>query len=323
MVRVKEHHSVQGSQSFGSGGTYGGSFDYLTSSFFSKRITFGAGFNYSYSNSKLTTAERFLATIQLPRKQALQFTYVQTPNGPQIMAQLSGPLFTSRRAEAAITAPLAEFNSLGAFYGRVYQDINLNGKFDPSVDKPQANVQIRVDGSYFTTSDANGEFKIENVKSGEHTVYLDLLSVRADLTLLSGAQQAATLYPGRDSIVDFRLVRTGRIKGLVWIDSDGNGKMDEGEQPLADVRIVTGSNRDTLTDAQGEFVLGDLPPGEHVLLIDEKTLPENTRSAAGSVQVVVKAGTETGSISLPVIVKPVEVNIKRFSPNTSSKDRDN
>jgi hypothetical protein len=99
--------------------------------------------------------------------------------------------------------------------------------------------------------------------------------------------------------------------------------MDEGEQPLADVRIVTGSNRDTLTDAQGEFVLGDLPPGEHVLLIDEKTLPENTRSAAGSVQVVVKARTETGSISLPVIVKPVEVNIKRFSPNTSSKDRDN
>ena len=323
MVRIKEHHSVQASQSFGSGGTYGGSFDYLTSSFFSKRITFGAGFNYNYSSSTLTTAERFLTTIQLPRQQALQFTYVQTPNGPQIMAQLSGPLFTSRRAEAAITAPLAEFNSLGAFYGKVYQDINLNGKFDPSVDQPQANVQIRVDGSYFTTSDANGEFKIENVKAGEHTVYLDLLSVRADLTLLSGAQQAATLYPGRDSIVDFRLVRTGRIKGLVWMDSNGSGSMDEGERPLADVRIVTGSNRDTLTDAQGEFVLGDLPPGEHVLLIDEKTLPENAKSATGSVRVVVKAGTETGDVSLPVIAKPVEVNIKQFSPNTSSKDRDN
>jgi len=323
MVRVNEHHSVQASQSFGSGGTYGGSFDYLTSSFFSKRITFGAGFNYNYSNSTLTTAERFLTTIQLPRQQVLQFTYVQTPNGPQVMMQLSGPLLTSRRAEAALTAPLAEFNSLGAFYGRVYQDINLNGEFDPSIDQPQANVQIRVDGSYFTISDVNGEFKIENVKAGEHTVYLDLLSVRADLTLLSGAQQAATLYPGRDSVVDFRLVRTGRIKGLVWMDGNSNGKMDEEERPLADVRIVTSSNRDTLTDAQGEFILGDLPPGEHVLLIDEKTLPENTRSAAGSVQVVVKAGTETSGVSLPVIVKPVEVNIKRFSPNIISKDRDN
>jgi hypothetical protein len=78
------------------------------------------------------------------------------------------------------------------------------------------------------------------------------------------------------------------------------------------VRIVTASGRDTLTDSQGEFILGDLPPGEHVLLIDEKTLPDGTRSALASLQVLVKAGGETGGVLLPVINKPSEINVKRF-----------
>jgi len=58
------------------------------------------------------------------------------------------------------------------------------------------------------------------------------------------------------------------------------------------VRIVTGSGRDTLTDGQGQFTLGDLPPGEHVILIDEKTLPDNTRSTGGSLRVTVEAAAK-------------------------------
>jgi hypothetical protein len=74
----------------------------------------------------------------------------------------------------------------------------------------------------------------------------------------------------------------GRISGLVWLDTNENGKLDEGEQPLTDVRVVAGSDHDTLTDEKGYFIIGDLPPGEHILLLDEKTLPEGTRSVAGS-----------------------------------------
>ncbi|HXG94339.1 MAG TPA: SdrD B-like domain-containing protein [Blastocatellia bacterium] len=312
MVRIGDSQTLQFSQSFGTGGTRGGAVDWATASFFTKRISLGAGFTYNYSGGQFITTERFLTTINLPRQQALQFTYVQTPDGPQIIMQLRGPIFSSPRAEIALTSPVAELNSFGAFYGKVYQDINLNGQFDAGVDKPQANVQIRVDGSYFTASDADGNFKIENVRAGEHIVYLDLLSVRADLTLLDSPQQTAMLKPGRDSIVDFRLVRTGRIKGVVWMDANGNGVMDKGELPISDVRVVTGSGRDTLTDENGEFVLGDLPPGEHVILIDEKTLPENTKPAANSLQVIVKAGSETDGVSFPVVVKPIEVDVKRF-----------
>lgn len=88
--------------------------------------------------------------------------------------------------------------------------------------------------------------------------------------------------------------------------------MDDGERPLVDIRVVTGSGRDTPTDANGYFIIGDLPPGEHILLLDEKTIPERTRSVAGSQTIKVDAGNETVT-TFPVSVLPDQ--IKRFPGN--------
>jgi hypothetical protein len=104
-------------------------------------------------------------------------------------------------------------------------------------------------------------------------------------------------------------VRTGRISGVVWLDLNANGRLDESEQTLPDVRVVTGSGRDTLTNEKGYFIIGDLPPGEHILLLDEKTIPDMTRSATGSQTIRVVAGNETSTL-LPVTVVPDQ--IKKF-----------
>jgi hypothetical protein len=222
---------------------------------------------------------------------------------------LHGLLFSSKRADRAINGPIADLASYGAVYGRVYQDVNINGRYDPGVDQPQANVRVRVDGSRYVVSDDAGNFRIDSVARGDHTVNLDLLSVRADLTMLDNVQQVVALDSRHDSIVNFRVVRTGRISGTVWLDANENGRMDEGERPLPDVRVVTGSGRDTLTDANGYFIIGDLPPGEHIVLLDEKTIPERTRSVAGSLTVKVNAANETATL-FPVTV--LADQIKKF-----------
>ena len=95
----------------------------------------------------------------------------------------------------------------------------------------------------------------------------------------------------------------------MWLDTNENGKLDGAELPLSDVRVVTGSGRDTLTDGNGYFIIGDLPPGEHILLLDEKTIPERTRSLAGSLTIKVTAGNETSTL-FPVT--PLPDQIKRF-----------
>ncbi|HWS88672.1 MAG TPA: stalk domain-containing protein [Pyrinomonadaceae bacterium] len=310
-LRVGESHTLQLSQSFGSRGTLSGAADWDVRSFFSKRLSLGAGFSYHRAEgTPFTTAERLFVSARLPRQSTLQLTYLQGQSGPQVLLSLRGPLLRARRAEAAASVPISELDSYGAYYGRVYQDVNLDGRYDAGVDKPQANVKVRVDGSRYVVSDEEGRYRIDDVRVGEHQIHLDLLSVRADLTLLDEAQQVATLQKGRDVIVDFRLVRTGRIAGVVWLDANGNNQLDEGEQPLADVRVVTGSGRDTLTDENGVFLIGDLPPGEHAVLIDEKTLPEKTVSAAGTLSVKVLAGSETGGVNFHITPAPPEV--KRF-----------
>jgi hypothetical protein len=261
------------------------------------------------SSAPLDLSAHVSTSVKLPRSTTLQFSYLRTQTGTTALLTLRGLFFSSRRAERGINGPIADLGSYGSVSGCVYQDINLNGRFDPGVDQPQANARVRVDGSRYAVSDPEGNFRIEAVLRGDHSVYLDLLSVRADLTLLDNTQQQITLESSRDIVVDFRVVRTGRVSGVVWMDLNENGVLDAGEQPLADVRVVTGSGRDTLTDENGYFLIGDLPPGEHILLLDEKTIPERTRSIAGSLTVKIAAGSETTS-TFPVA--PLPDQIKRF-----------
>jgi hypothetical protein len=309
-LRINEWNTLEVSQSVGSRGLFSGMTTWQVSNLLHKHIGLSAGLGYTRSDSApLHTSEYLSGSIKLPRNSSLQFSYLKTQTGTTALFSLHGLFFSSKRAERAMNGPLTELNSYGAVYGRVYQDVNLNGRFDAGIDLPQANARVRVDGNRYVVSDANGNFRIDSVGRGDHSVYLDLLSVRADLTLLDNTQQLITMDSRRDVILDFRVVRTGRITGLVWLDANGNGRLDEGEQPLADVRVVTGSGRDTLTDDKGYFIIGDLPPGEHILLLDEKTIPEQTRSVAGSQSIKVAAGNETATI-FPVV--PLPDQIKKF-----------
>jgi hypothetical protein len=307
-IRINESNSFEASQSIGSRGLLSGMATWQTSNLFNRGFSLSGGLGYTRSNESFYTTQHVSAFVKLPRNNTLQFSFLNTPTGRTALLTLHGLFFSSKRAERAINGSLEELNSYGSVYGRVYQDIDLNGRFDPSIDQPQANVRVRVDGSRYVVSDAAGNFRVDSVARGEHTVYIDLLSVRADLTLLDNVQQLITI-DSRDLIVNFRVVRTGRITGLVWLDTNENGRLDETERPLPDVRVVTGSGRDTLTDANGNFIIGDLPPGEHILLLDEKTLPEQTRSVAGSQDVRVAAGNET-VILFPV--GPIPDQIKKF-----------
>lgn len=312
-IRINEANALEVSQSFGSKGLFTGMATWQMSNLFHNRLTFSGGMGYTRSNSSpFQTSQHLSGSLKLPRNSSLQFSYLRTETGTTALLTLRGFFFTSRRGERAINGTLADVNAYSVVSGRVYQDVNLNGRFDPGVDQPQANAKVRVDGSRYVVTDVNGNYRIESIARGEHSVYLDLLSVRADLTLLDNTQQLIALNSNRDVMVDFRVVRTGRISGVVWMDTNDNGRLDETEQPLADVRVVTGSGRDTLTDEKGYFIIGDLPPGEHIVLVDEKTIPDQTRSVAGSQTVKVAAGNETVT-TFPVA--PLPDQIRKFPKN--------
>ena len=309
--RINESNSLEIVQSLGNRGAFGGMVNWQSSNLLKDRVSFNTGFGYNRSGSSpLTTSQRFSAAVRLPAQTSLQIGYLRSNSGTTLFVGWRGSFLRRRKNETAFDAPVSEMNSYGSFAGRVYQDVNLNGQYDAGIDRPQPSVKIRVDGSRYVESDADGRFRIDGVKIGEHQIHLDLLSVRADLTLLNTAQRSSMLAAGRDTILDFRLVRTGRITGVVWLDANANGKFDENEQPLSDVRVIGASGQDTLTDVNGVYSIGDVAPGEHVVLIDEKTLPEKTKPARAPLSVKVLAGAETSETNFPIVALPPE--IKRF-----------
>jgi cell division septation protein DedD len=315
-VRLNNASNIDFSQSFGNRGSLSGSVDYMTSSLFNERISFGAGFGYNRSEGKLSTNQRMIAVVKMPYDQTMQLNFSHSRNGYQIQVQLRGPFLFNHRGREVANLSIEDINTIGSLNGRVYQDINLNGLYDPGIDKPQSNVQLQVDGKYFVETDHEGIYKIDNLLFGDHEALLNLLTVRADLTILDNSQKNFKLDPKRDLLVDFRLIRTGRITGMVWQDANGDGIFDKDEKPVEDVRVLASNGRDTQTYNDGSYLIGDLPPGEYTVLVDEKTLPLNHRSTNSSHKVLVQSGNETGGVNFPV---SIPVKVKKFQNDSSSK----
>jgi hypothetical protein len=311
-VRLNEFNSLQGVQSIGRD-VRNTTIDWQNSKLLTQRLSLGAGIEYDRSGARQFFGYRMLAAVQLPREQTLQFAFVQSKLGPQILIELRGP-FLARRRNDIIGTPITEIDSFGAIHGRVYHDVNFNGRYDTGTDQPLAGVRLRLDSGLLVETDDSGNFKLVDVQAGDHLLAMDLLSVRADLTILDNSERAIMLRRGRDAVVDFRLIRSGRITGVVWHDLNENGKQDGDEPGLADVRVLTGSGRDTLTNQEGTFLLGDLPPGNHVLIVDQRSLPEGLLNTSRPISISVKAGEETRGADFPIITRPPEVKIKQFPP---------
>lgn len=70
----------------------------------------------------------------------------------------------------------------------------------------------------------------------------------------------------RDAI-DFGIVR-----GRVYEDNNGNGRPDPGEPGIAKVAVLLDGKRQTVTDEDGSYHVGGIPPGRHTLTVDKRML---------------------------------------------------
>ena len=217
--------------------------------------------------------------------------------------------------------------SVGDF---VWVDTNGNGvqnAGEPGI--PGVTVTItRVDGSPVTdvtgkpvtstVTDADGKYTFTDLPPGQYVTHIDngqgalsgyapTLSGRGAGTTDSsnGSSTSAVLPSGSADLgLDFGFVKPVSVGDFVWIDGNHNGVQDKGEPGIAGVTVtitrvdgspvtdVTGKSvTPTVTDANGKYTFGDLPPGQYVTHID------NTQTTlAGYLPTVAGRGTAaTGS----------------------------
>lgn len=152
--------------------------------------------------------------------------------------------------------PQPEFNRLS---GRIFEDKNGNQRWDQG-EPGIPNVTVALENERQSQTDKNGYYAIKDIYPGEHRIRLVMKTLPIELTPLTPTEVTLPIPKSGSVAVDFAIIRTGRIKGMVFWDENRNGKWDDGEQKLVDVPVkVEGSEILNFTDEQGNFILDGLP----------------------------------------------------------------
>jgi hypothetical protein len=183
--------------------------------------------------------------------------------------------------------------------GRVYLDDDLDGAFGDD-DRPLQGVRVLLDrGHLWTVTDAAGEYVFKAVRPGEHAVSVAPTTIRADLALLDDIERPVLLAAFRAASVDWRVSRARTLHGLVFRDLDGDGRPDEGEPGVANVRLLVVGGGDTLSGEDGQYRLGDVAPGMRTIVVDQSSLEEGD-AAPGPIEVRLAPDGDPRAVHVPI-----------------------
>ena len=89
-----------------------------------------------------------------------------------------------------------------------------------------------------------------------------------------------------------------RIRGRIFIDSDGDGRREPGDRGAAGIRVILDDNRATDTDETGTFWFDKLLPGVYQVRIDSATLPGDLHLTTDAIRTVVLDAGKTFRVDL-------------------------
>ena len=214
--------------------------------------------------------------LPLPNGHSLQLTYLADRDTKTFRVEIGGRLIREPERTSPADGPHS-IVQLTRISGRVFLDTNMNRTFDETVDRPIAGVQIWLDGTQAATSDARGLFRFEQVAPGAHTVNASLDGLPADMVFADVPEKTVAVLSYRENILNFSVLRTGRITGRVTCLEYRDASETPVERALPDVRIVASPGYDALSEINGMFLLGDLPPGDYELKLDRATSSRRLR----------------------------------------------
>jgi hypothetical protein len=197
------------------------------------------------------------------------------PGTPASVSQLvQGSLLWDRAAGGFTAAPGPSISRAGVA-GRVFQDVNQNGRYDPG-EPLLPGVRVIV-GTRPVVSDSNGEFRVWDLLPFEPVnVLVDSMSI--DSPLLVPAFGMATLVPNPNRFrpLDVAIVGAGVIEGRIW-RATGETRQPEGAIALALTDHRSGTRRHFASFSDGTFYLMGVKAGDYELTAENGALVGSVR----------------------------------------------
>ena len=195
---------------------------------------------------------------------------------------------------------------IGRVEGLVFIDSNGNGRRDAD-EAGVAGVVVQLDDRSAAISRDDGGIALDGVHEGRFRVAVDEATVPAGL-VVAQPRQTILVATGETSRIEFALVPAAGVRGVVFIDENGNGARDPGEQVLEGVAVTLLPSGDTRhTDSAGIFEFLQLLPGEYRVGVDQRVLPPDlTAKDGGGVTLVLQPGA-LAVVDIPLqSTKPIE-----------------
>jgi hypothetical protein len=206
-------------------------------------------------------------------------TETTPPNGFYSVPLLPGSIINNQSFGFALP---------GSLRGTVFNDQNANGVRGPS-DTGRPNVIVYIDedndaildpGEPTTLTDANGEYRFDNIDSGTTTVRLELPPGLLISVPAAGAYTTTVLGGQARAGFVFGVYEPATISGTVFNDVNQNGVQDGGEVGLDFESVFLDLDNDGVqdfdepvefTDINGDYAFTDLRPGSYTVRLEVPT----------------------------------------------------
>lgn len=186
----------------------------------------------------------------------------------------------------------------GILLGVVYKDLNHNNKFDegePGI--PTIKIHIG-DNKYLT--DSKGRY-FARIFAQSVTISLDFNDIPKGYTLGTTGTKKIDIKKEPTTIMNFALSTQSSVSGIVYVDANGNGKIDANEETIPNIKLSINNKFFTSTDRSGNYFLGNLMPGKQIFRVDVNSIPREYMPV-GKVRQELNL-PESGSMSIQVPLK--------------------
>ncbi|NNC36751.1 MAG: hypothetical protein HKO02_04800 [Hyphomonadaceae bacterium] len=161
----------------------------------------------------------------------------------------------------------------GVLKGRVFLDKNRDGiKQEDEPGIGGALIRIKP-GRLSLRSDRDGYYTVQNINQGLQEVTVDGRSLPLGYTLADDASTKATIREGYITDIALPVVQRGQIRGVAFVDENGDGEHNKGELRLEGAKLILKDLDDPENIHQvyaasfGQYAFGDLPSGRYELNI--------------------------------------------------------
>ena len=171
----------------------------------------------------------------------------------------------------------------GFVSGRVFNDLNLTGEMPPFNAPGIKGVRIilrsvNAAGNVLAEQMTNavGGYEFRNLRSGDYQLEIDKTTLPANFRFPAQTSWKIKVEPLQGFYFDIPLAAQRAVAGIVFVDTDGDGKFNPQKDSPIEGAIVSAGGSVAVSGGGGAYILRNLPAGNIKILVRSPQGIENS-----------------------------------------------